>query len=165
MFLSQQVITATVSAEGTAVPVGPHVTNGTVFSSNGEEFFNLNLVVTPAALRVIVLPSSLPQAVMRAGDAGEDSATSFATIYNVDTAAIQWHVENCTVTDPNALEQPMVSFSSCGGDSSWIDLASSIPVQLTFAAPRVVGIYAAEYTVVGTSTGSADWISPAPANI
>ena len=41
VFVSQQTFTATVRTEGTAVPAGPHVTNGTVFSSNGEDFFNV----------------------------------------------------------------------------------------------------------------------------
>ena len=154
---SQHTLSVTIRTDGTAVPPGMHTTNGTVSSSNGEDSFLLNMIVTPASLRIIALPSVVPVVVMRAGDAGHDSSTSFCTIYNVDTLPITWEILNCSVTDLDALTQPMVTFSDCGGQDRWIDLGSQIPLEITFAAPIFVGLYEMEFTVVGTSTGPAQW--------
>ena len=133
---SQRYLLVSFRVEGTTVPAGAHTMNGTVLSSTGEEQFVLDLLVTPAALRVIALPSVIPQAIMRAGETGYQS---FCTIYNVDQNAIKWHIRNCTTTDPAALDPPMVTFSDCGGNASWIDLASETSAVVSFAAPRLVG--------------------------
>ena len=73
VLLSRHTLIATLRTDGTAVPPGLHVTNGTVSSSNGEDSFLVNMVVTPASLRVIALPSVIPTVIMRAGNAGQDS--------------------------------------------------------------------------------------------
>ena len=139
---------------GTAVPAGRHLANGTVVSSNSNDRFDVRFTVTPAALRVVALPSVLPVALMRAG---QPTATSFCTIYNVDTDIIYWQILNCSSFDDN--DGALVRFATCGGlggaANESLQIAAQAPVGIRFSAPTAIGTYTEVFTVVGASAEGA----------
>ena len=153
--LSAEALLVVVRSAGTAVPPGRYLANGTVVSSNSNDRFSVSFTVTPAALRVVALPSVLPVALMRAG---QPSASSFCTIYNVDTNIIYWQILNCSSFDDN--DGARVRFSTCGSSNHSLDIAAQAPVAIRFAAPTAIGIYTNTYTVVGSSAqgASSDWV-------
>ena len=126
-------------------------------SSISTENFLVNFEVTPAALRVLALPSLLPEAVMRAGVAG---GAAFFTLYNVDINSIFWYMRNCSQYGPVANTDQPVQFSTCG-DTNQLDVGAQVPIGVRYNAPELVGAYTAEHILVGDSLdrlSSSSWI-------
>ena len=157
---SMAVMFITLRAAGTAAPAGVHIVNGTVLSSNTNEDFDIVFTITPATLRVVALPSEIPQVTVRAGDGG---ASAFATIYNVDTMPIRWWINNCSLISGPTGSTALVAFSNCGGDpggetnTQTLELGASTPVNIRFNSPSRTGLYITDHEVVGLSTSDSKW--------
>ena len=141
-----QSLIAMLNGLGPSVPAGSYLVNGTVTSSIGTENFAVRFNVQAVQLQIITLPSVLPTARLRAGEAG---ASTFFSIYNVDaTEAMDWVIQNCTtISDATAAfairgESPSaVTFSECASTAQ-VDVGEQASVRVMYYAPTAVVDYA-----------------------
>jgi hypothetical protein len=136
---------------GTSVEPGTYATNATVRYGNIGDTASLvvSMSVVDAQLRVIALPSSLPDTEMRAGERGAQTAL---TLYNVDEASLTWEVGNCTrsavaLSQPDGVA-PIVSFSMCQNvGSKPLERADSERRVVSLVAPTRIGEYIGSHSI------------------
>jgi hypothetical protein len=142
----------TLRGEGQLVVPGDYATNATVVWAGGQPVvFSIAFTVTPANLRVLVLPTAVPTVQMLAGDGG---LSRLLTIYNVDVEEIEWWVQgNCTTAAVQGTSNvPVFSFSQCQS-AALVPIGESVPMTINYVAPQTAGDYSASMTFLGARPG------------
>ena len=138
-----------------------HFGTGTVRSSIDDVTFGLQFTVKTTTLRIMALPSILPEQTLSAGDVS-GSRSSYVSVYNVDAqSAMSWSIADCVTiaskNDPTTDSTKALAFDKCASTGD-VQVGKSQSVLVRFYAPTVVGVYRESYAIVSQhGTESAVW--------
>lgn len=127
---------------------------GTVRSSIDDVSFDLEFTVKTTTLRIMALPSILPEQTLSAGDRSGDRST-FLSIYNVDasSSSMTWSIPNCVTiamkSSPGIDSANVtVAFDKCASTTDMpVQVGKSQSVLVKFYAPTTVGVFQEAYAI------------------
>jgi hypothetical protein len=136
-----------------------HYGQGIATSSIGDVTFDMQFTVKATTLRIMVLPSTIPEQTLTAGDI-TGSRSTYLAVYNVDALyAMTYVIDNCIEDWPTLIgggSNQTVAFGACESPSSLtVEVGKSHSVRVNFFAPKIVATYHESYTVTSQHNGEA----------